>query len=136
MDVAPLEQATADVRAAPAYLFDVKPATLFRYRGSHGLDGAKVYAAPNPAFGAVLFYHLATKADGPVRVTIADARGRGIVELKGPPAAGLHRLVWSLRAAPEGASGTGPLAPPGEYTAELRVGGQVLTKRFRVEADQ
>jgi photosystem II stability/assembly factor-like uncharacterized protein len=136
MDVAPLEQMTTAVRAAPAHLFDVKPATLFRYRGSHGLDGAKVYAAPNPAFGAVLFYHLATKADGPVRVTIADARGRGIVELKGPPAAGLHRLVWSLRAAPEGASGTGPLAPPGEYTAELRVGGQVLTKRFRVEADQ
>jgi photosystem II stability/assembly factor-like uncharacterized protein len=136
MDVAPLEQATADVLSAPAYLFDVKPATLFRFRGTHGLDGAKVYAAPNPPFGATLYYHMATKADGPVRVTITDARGQAVSELKGPSDAGLHQLVWPLRAGPAGESGTGPLVPPGEYVAELRAGGRVMAKRFRVEADR
>ena len=34
-----------------------------------------MYAAPNPPFGAVLYYHLAAKADGPVRLVIRDARG-------------------------------------------------------------
>jgi hypothetical protein len=128
MDVAPLEQMTAHTLAAAAHLFDVKPVTLFRSHGTHGLQGAKVYAAPNPPRGAALYYHLATKADGPVRLTVRDARGKGVAELKGSPEAGLHRLNWSPRGAPE--------EGPGEYTAELRVGGRVLTKRFRVEADE
>jgi photosystem II stability/assembly factor-like uncharacterized protein len=136
MDVAPLEQMTAEALAASAHLFEVKPASLFRYHGTHGLSGAKVYAAPNPPFGATLYYYLRTKADGPVRLTIADARGRSVAELKGSPDAGLHRLVWPLRARPEGESGAGPLVAPGEYVAELRAGGRVLTRRFRVETDK
>jgi photosystem II stability/assembly factor-like uncharacterized protein len=136
LDAAPLEQSTPAVLTAPVHLFDVKPATLYRYRGSHGLEGAKLYAAPNPPFGAILYYHLAAKSDGAIQVTIRDARGGAIATLKGMPVAGLHRLVWPLRAAPEGESGEGTLVPPGEYIAELRAGERVLTKRFRVEADQ
>jgi hypothetical protein len=136
LDAAPLEQLTPAVLAAPVHLFDVKPATLYRYRGSHGLEGAKLYAAPNPPFGAILYYHLATKVDGPIQVTIRDARGGAIATLKGMPEAGLHRLVWPMRATPEGESGEGALVSPGEYIAELRAGERVLTKRFRVEADQ
>src|SRR5262249_12897460 len=33
LDVAPLEEASADVLQAEAHLFDVKPAVLFQYRG-------------------------------------------------------------------------------------------------------
>jgi hypothetical protein len=52
------------------------------------------------------------------------------------PEAGLHRLVWPMRATPEGESSEGALVSPGEYIAELRARGRVLTKRFRVEVDQ
>ncbi len=135
LDAAPLEQLTPEVLAAPVHFFDIKPATLYRYRGTHGLDGAKLYAAPNPPFGALLYCHLAAKADGPVRVTIRDARGGAIATLKDSADAGLHRLVWPLRVAAENDSSEGALVQPGEYIAELRVGGGVLTKRFRVEAD-
>jgi hypothetical protein len=136
VDVAPLEQMTAKVLAAPAYLFDVKTATLWQYRGTHGLRGAKVYAAPNPPFGATVYYHLAAQFDGPVRLTIRDGRGRPVAELKGSAEAGLHRLVWPLRGAPENGAEVGPLVSPGEYVAELRVGERLLSKPFRVEADE
>jgi photosystem II stability/assembly factor-like uncharacterized protein len=136
MDVAPLEQATAKVLAAPVHLFDVKPARLYPSRGTHGLRGAKVYAAPNPPFGALVYYHLAKKSETPVRLTIRDARGGTVIELKGSQEAGLHRLVWPLRTAPAEGSEAGSLVPPGEYVTELRVDEGVLTKRFRVEADE
>jgi photosystem II stability/assembly factor-like uncharacterized protein len=136
MDVAPLEQLTAKALAAPVSLLDVKPARLYPSRGTHGLGGAKLYAAPNPPAGAVVYYHLAAPAEAPVRLVITDARGTRVAELKGPSEAGLHRLVWPLRAAPEEGARLGPVVPPGDYVAELRVGPRVLTKRFRVEADE
>ncbi len=136
MDVAPLEQLTAKVLAAPASLLDVQPARLYQYRGTHGLRGAKVYAVPNPPFGALLYYYLAAKSDVPVRLVISDGRGHALTELKGAAEAGLHRVVWPLRRAAEDGSAAGSLVSPGEYMAELRLGERVLSKRFRVEADE
>ncbi|HKI31499.1 MAG TPA: hypothetical protein VKA46_06500 [Gemmataceae bacterium] len=136
VDVAPLEQATAKVLAAPVHLFDVKSARMYPSRGTHGLRGVKMYAAPNPPFGAVLYYHLREKSEAPVRLVISDARGSSLIELKGTQDAGLHRLVWPLRTPPAEGSEVGSLVAPGEYVAELRVGERVLTKRFRVEADE
>jgi len=136
LDLAPLEQMTPRVLAASAHLFDVKAATLIRYRGTRGLSGAKIYAAPNPPFGAVVYYHLAAQAAAAPRLTITDGPGRMVAELKGAAEPGLHRLIWPLRAVPEPGANEGNLVPPGDYTAELRVDGRVLSKRFRVEADE
>jgi photosystem II stability/assembly factor-like uncharacterized protein len=136
LDVAPLEQTTAKALAAPAALLDVMPARLYQYRGTHGLRGAKVFTAPNPPFGARFYYHLAAGSDAPVRLVIRDAGGKAVTELKGPTGAGLHRVVWPLRG--PGGEGTPAGAPvaPGEYVVELRLGERVLSKRFRVEADE
>ncbi len=131
-DVAPLEEMTPAVLAAPAYLFDVKPATLFRPRGARGLRPGKNYLAPNPPFGAAIYYSLRTRPAGPVRLTVLDARGRPVAELPAPGEPGLHRVQWGLR---PGDSDEG-LVPPGEYAVQLQVGGQVLTKRLRLEAEE
>jgi photosystem II stability/assembly factor-like uncharacterized protein len=136
VDLAPLEQMTAKMLAATAALLDVQPARLYQYRGTHGLRGAKVYAAPNPPFGALLYYHLAAKSDGPIRLVITDGRGNKVTELKATGEAGLHRVVWPLRGASVDGSDAGSLVPPGEYVAELHLGERVLSKRFRVEADE
>jgi len=136
MDVAPLEQVNAKVLTEAAHLFEVKPARLYQYRGTHGLRGAKVYAAPNPPFGALLYYDLAGKATAPVRLVIRDARGNTVTELKGSTEAGLHRVIWPLRTSPPEGSKTGSLVSPGEYVVELRIGDTVQTQRFRVEADE
>jgi photosystem II stability/assembly factor-like uncharacterized protein len=135
MDVAPLEQLTANVRSAPAALFDVKPARLYQLHGTHGLRGAKVFTAPNPPYGATLYYYLGAQSESPVKLTISDARGRVVARLVGSSEAGLHSAIWALRAETE--EGTSAAAvPPGEYVAELHAGRRVLTKRFRVEADE
>jgi photosystem II stability/assembly factor-like uncharacterized protein len=136
LDVAPLEELTGAVLEEPAHLFDVKPAARFEYRGARVLSD-KVYAAPNPPFGAVLTYYLReTPASGP-RLTVADALGKPVAVLKAPARPGLHRLVWDLRATVGNAPGRpGPLVAPGEYVARLEAGGLTLVKRLRVEAEE
>jgi photosystem II stability/assembly factor-like uncharacterized protein len=139
MDVAPLQALTPKVLAADAHLFEVKPATRFSYRGSHGWDGAKIFAGANPPYGAVIYYYLKTAAEKPVRISIADALGNSVAELQGAKEPGLHRLVWNLRVAvPVGPSGSlrpGPPASPGDYAARLKIGDRVLVQRIRVEAE-
>jgi hypothetical protein len=51
LDVAPLEEMSAAVLAAPAHLFDVKPATLYHPRGARGLRPGKNYLAPTRPSG-------------------------------------------------------------------------------------
>ncbi len=132
VDIAPLQEVTTKTLAASAYLFDVKPATAYSARGVHELAKGKNYAAPNPSFGAAIYYALKEKATGLVTVTIADADGKTVAELTGSKEAGLQKVQWGLRA---GSRQDGFVAA-GEYTAKLKVGEQTLTKKFRVESEQ
>jgi photosystem II stability/assembly factor-like uncharacterized protein len=127
VDAAPLQQLTAKALAAPAYLFDVKPALRYEPRDYHGLGTGKQFLAPNPPVGAVFFYHLKSKSSEEVRLVVTDARGQAVATLTGDGSPGLHRVLWNLR-------GTGPV-PPGEYAVRLRAGGRELTRTFRVEAE-
>ena len=65
MDAAPLEQWTPKAAAEPLHLFDVKPATEFLYRNGRELDPDAHYVAPNPPFGATIYYQLKEKARRP-----------------------------------------------------------------------
>jgi photosystem II stability/assembly factor-like uncharacterized protein len=137
LDTAPLEELTPDVLARESYLCDIKPATAFQYRGARGKHGDKSYAAPNPPYGAVIYYYLRDAQAEPVSLTISDARGP-ISDLKGAAEAGLHRVVWTLnRTRPdEKAASAGRGVPPGEYQVKLRAGAQVLVKKVQVEAEE
>jgi photosystem II stability/assembly factor-like uncharacterized protein len=127
VDAAPLQKMTAKALAAPAYLFDVKPALRYELRDYHGLGTGKQFLALNPSVGAVFFYHLKSKQTEEVRLVITDAQGRTVTTLTGDGAPGFHRILWNLRGA--------GLAPPGEYVARLQVGEQEFTRSFRVEAE-
>jgi hypothetical protein len=132
LDIAPLEELTAAVLAADAHLFEVKPAAAFRPRKPDKPTGTKDYKAPNPPFGAVIWYHLKAKPAQPVAVTITDPAGKKVVaDLIGAKEAGLHRLVWDLRPAGD----KDVLVAPGEYLVRLKAGGRELTKRLLVEAE-
>jgi photosystem II stability/assembly factor-like uncharacterized protein len=135
LDVAPLEELTGAVLESAAHLFDVRPAVLFEYHGAHALGGARAYAAPNPPFGAVLYYYLREAPDRPPRLTVTDAVGNTVAVLKADAEPGLHRIVWDLHAA-GGASRAGPLVAPGDYAARLEVGDQTFVKKVRVEAEE
>jgi photosystem II stability/assembly factor-like uncharacterized protein len=137
LDVAPLEELTATVLESEDHLFDVRTATLFEYHGTHGLGGGPTYAAPNPPFGAVLYYYLREAPARPPRLTVTDALGNTVAVLRADAAQGLHRVVWDLHAtAGVGPLRGGPAVAPGDYAARLEVDDNVLVKKVRVEAEE
>jgi photosystem II stability/assembly factor-like uncharacterized protein len=127
MDIAPLEELSADVLAGDVHLFDVRPAVAQQVKKAQ--EGRKGFAVPNPPPGATVHYYLRTPAGRPPLVTVSDAGGNKVAALDGPREAGLQSIVWDLRP-----SQGSKLVPPGEYDVRLTVDGQTLTRRLRVEA--
>jgi photosystem II stability/assembly factor-like uncharacterized protein len=126
LDITPLEELPPRQWGESASLCDVKPATRFRPRGTRDL-GARVYAAPNPPYGAVIWYYLRQK-ERAVRIVIADARGVAVAVLAGAEGPGLHRVIWNLRT-------TSGAAPAGDYQVRLEVGERPLVKKLHVDAE-
>jgi photosystem II stability/assembly factor-like uncharacterized protein len=108
-------------------------------------------AGQNVPPGVILQYYLAAAAEETVRITIKDAQGRTAATFSSEPAkkgepkplpsgAGSHRRIWDM--CYEGAAKIddaktewprcGPLAPPGEYEVELKVGEKTESERFRL----
>ena len=71
-------------------------------------------------------YYLKSKAEGAVKITIADAAGAAIRTIDGPGNAGMNRATWNM------GGGRGRGVEPGEYTVTLQVGGQKLVQKARV----
>ncbi len=140
-DITPLEEMTPALLSEDAHLFAAKP-TVERVTWSFGandyLFGQRHLQTPNAPGGMVVWYYLrAAAAQRPV-VTIADAAGQQMARLTGAGAAGLHSVVWNLRAGrgrgagagAAGGRGAGPvdqLAPIGRYTVTLEAAGRTLT---------
>jgi hypothetical protein len=150
-DLSVIRQRTDSVNSAAVHLYTPRNASL---AGSEGGFGSPRNAGRNPAFGATVFYRLATAPDSttPVTVEFLDARGtvlrsfasRGDSINRITPTAGLNRLAWNLRRpAPTrlagivlfGAPNDGARVPPGRYQARLTVGNTVLTRSFEVLQD-
>jgi photosystem II stability/assembly factor-like uncharacterized protein len=136
VDISPLQDVTPAVLAAGVHLFDVKPGMRFHARETNGWAGARAYRAPNPSPGVSIWFSVKSELTFPVRVTIADAEGREIAVLPEIREAGLHRVQWDLHLPPEGGAEEGEAAPAGDYVARIKVGNQVLTKKFHVEVEE
>ncbi|MEO8028472.1 MAG: hypothetical protein ABI823_18470, partial [Bryobacteraceae bacterium] len=121
--------------SAAATLFPIRTALRHALRATRSGGGDSEFAAPNPAYGALLTYYLRDKADS-LRIEIADEKGAVIRTLAGaflPKELGVHRIAWDLRSAapletsgerPGGRSGgapraRGPQVLPGKYTVRL-----------------
>ncbi len=131
MDVAPLEGLTPKVLAQATELFEVRPAVAFKPRAV-AKPGEGKFVAPNPPYGAVVWYYLKTPPAQAATLTVLDANGKTVAKLATAQKAGLHRTVWNLQ--PDGQPGV--LAAPGDYQVRLQVGDRVLTRPLRVEAEE
>ena len=163
-NLAVIRQATSDVLSSDAHLFKPENPVRFRERVSRSpLRGQSPPGATgaNPPNGAVIWYYL----DGPeatVTLTFRDDDGREVASFssvadpdrigtpRNPPPdplaakPGLNQFVWDLRyPGPLQVPGTiyrrydpvGPIAPPGRYEVEMRVGNYRSTQEFEVLAD-
>ena len=135
-DIAPLEHLTSEVMASAAHLYPVRRATSYNLFTPQGWTPG-IYAAPNPAAGARIRYHLGADGDS-VTVTIRDG-GETVRELKGGGEAGLNEVIWDLRLAAEGGDGEavdpGPRVLPGRYAVALAAGDATLEASVEVRLD-
>ena len=118
----------------------------------------------NPPNGAIVYYWLDDAASGPLSLTFSDASGAAVATLRSDdeslpqarrPSAkpGLNRFVWDMRhpgpvrvdhpwanrknkpLASEPDPQPGPVAVPGDYRVELKVGGDTLAAGFAILKD-
>ena len=125
-DAVVLEQlANSTAAAAPAFVFDMRPALRFAVRPTRFAYGDKMYLGANPAYGALISY----TAAGPVKLDVVDEKGELVRELKAETGLGIHRAVWDLRYT------SGSQALPGYYKVRITVAGQSMYKPFEVQLD-
>lgn len=103
-DASPIAEWSAAIAAKPSHLFAVPRATLMQYWEDISNTAHGMFAAENPAEGAVFTYHLAKPAQK-VQLIVRGAGGKVIREIAGSTSAGvLHRVSWDLRHVPPPAS--------------------------------
>ncbi|OGU05757.1 MAG: hypothetical protein A2W29_11320, partial [Gemmatimonadetes bacterium RBG_16_66_8] len=62
-DIAPLVEWSTSVAAAAAHMFTIRPATMFHFWKDQSYRGQGSYAGENPAYGAIISYHLLRGAE-------------------------------------------------------------------------
>ena len=130
-DISPLEQMTSEVLAKPAHLFDIRPATAFKWKKTGPDPKSNEFTGTNPAYGATIRYHLGGAPVPAVSIGILEAAtGKLVACLAGTSKAGLNEVVWDLRA--DKAEET---VRPGEYLAVLQIGDQRQYKMVKVEGE-
>jgi photosystem II stability/assembly factor-like uncharacterized protein len=172
-DISPLRNLTAETSLYP-------PRPTYRYSRNANTDTPlppEEPAGQNPPDGAILYYNLKSAASGPVTIDILDSTGKVLSRFEStdqppPPdpllnvptywirpfarpgtAAGMHRFVWDLHAAPVAGArrrgGEYPISaiyrdtpgaqgewmPPGVYTVKLTVDGRTYTRQLTVLPD-
>ena len=111
VDIAPLEQVTPEVVAADMHLFEPKVAFQhpreMRYGEAIYGTGHQTYRAGGGRYGARIAYRVSEATEDTVRIAITGAAGDTLLTRTGSGRAGLHTILWNMRArsAPE------PLTP-------------------------
>ena len=97
VDIAPLQDLTAQAVAGAAHLFPPKPAMQWSEASPRGnAEGHGTFEVQNPPYGATLTYRLAAPApDGAARLIITDASGDTVGTVRGPGGVGLHTVTWN-----------------------------------------
>jgi len=143
-----LQELTPTVSAKASHLFTVMPAYQIRTTNLRPHTGDMIFRGENPANGAIIDYWLSTEAAA-ATLTVLDAAGSVVQQLRPTTSRGVNRVVWNLRYAdlplrggggedddgPPRAGSPGPLVLPGTYTIRLVAGGVTTTQRVVVRED-
>ena len=139
-DLAPLQR-LAEATAADVFLFEPRAATRWVVAGRDGDLGQRQWVGQNPPQGALISFYLKTEAKDSVRLTISDAGGRAIRELRNVPRdSGVNRVTWDLRyEGPRQPADTSTQRRPGERGGRgrrtLRVQRRAVRPSRRIHSD-
>ena len=139
-NVGAVEEYTDSLTNERAHLFEVPPATQYRYSDTYASFGSAPFVAPNPPRGAQIRYWLADAQARNVELLVTTASGDTIKKLNGPGYAGLQSVTWDLtRDKPRPRELGAPTSPaelrrvePGEYTVRMTVGRTKLSQKVVV----
>jgi photosystem II stability/assembly factor-like uncharacterized protein len=154
-DATPVQTIASADLAKPAHLFPVRAGVRFAQKMTRYGLGDEPFKGPNPAYGALVTYHLKEKPgkDVTLALEVTDEKGTLIRTIKKAPAeAGWNRAAWDLshdparlRKEPEkpeeeedsefGPPSRGPQSLPGTYRVRLRVGETVVEQPVSVRID-
>jgi hypothetical protein len=136
-----LQELSPAVLQQQAALFSISDAEIINYLDDGAHTGDMYYRGENPAFGAAIDYYLKDSvAEDAISLSIYDAQGNLVDEVKTMNKSGLHRVMWELRYKNENAGTgrsrmSGPYVLPGLYTAKLQVNGELYAQKFSVSDD-
>ena len=139
-DITPLQQLDEKALAADAFLFNVRPAVLWRtdLTLSRVMGGSKHFTGENPARGTAITYYLKAAPSDDVKITISDVTGNVVRDITGTKEAGLNRVQWNLRGNPpqRPAAAAGGTAPGAQAPAGVGAGARGAGGRFGPMAAQ
>jgi hypothetical protein len=149
-----LEEVTPAVLAEDVHLFSIKPGVqriTWSFGANDYLFGQRHLSTPNEPNAMLIRYFVKARSGGAV-VTVTDATGQEVARLQGPAEAGINTVQWTMRAGGRGAGAGGragagggatrggaaldQLAPLGEYTVTLDVGGKTFTQKAKIVKTQ
>ncbi len=96
-DITPLQQMTAEVRNAPAHLFQPRIATQWLNIQPQHNGGEISFIGQNPTRNAVISYHLGAQISGEVQVSVTDVTGANACTASFPARAGINKVEWAMR---------------------------------------
>jgi hypothetical protein len=130
---------TSEIAAKPAHLFSI-PSAIGSYitPGFSEWNGKGVYRGQNPPEGALFTVWVKEFSGDEIKISIANASGQPVANLKAPGVAGMTRLNWDLRPTEDvltkyGGDDPKKPYPSGDYTAELSYGKTKMKETFHVD---
>jgi len=136
-DVSPLAALSGDVRAKNAFLFEPRPsAGAYRLPGWSDWNGKANFRGDNPPDGAILSFWIREFTGDDVKISVTNALGQPVANLKAPGTPGFGRVVWDLHPTKEFVHEYGGDAkrfvPPGDYTVTLTSGKTKAKRTLKV----
>jgi hypothetical protein len=158
-NIAPLQEINDQVLSEDIHLFGIKPTVqrvVRAFAANDYLFGQRNFQTPNEPNGMVIRYYLKAAAASKASIVITDSSGKDVAKLTGETKAGINGVLWTMRdRGDEGRSGRGAggggggrgvigpggsvldsLAPLGEYTVTLDVGGKKFTQKAQITKTQ
>jgi hypothetical protein len=145
-DISPLQEMTEAVFRKDKHMFSIRAETQFYTRNSRESFGRAEFTGKNPPYGISMTFYFKEKPEEKPKIFVKDEAGDKVYEISLSKEKGLQRKTWNLRAIPKSKDGKeikagaggfiGYLyAVPGEYTAEMHGGEQILSQKIIVYSD-